>query len=311
MKTMATPHNLIQLSRLAPIDPDDENLIFSMFKEEYARQIQTWALTNRNSRRKLLFSLLRGEHYVKAPATARPVSLASSRRVPDLVFESSRCRIDVNQSFTGRPNCRRVNVKRFCSPGADEVFHRTPLPRLDFSKVNPSLSEFLVKKLLTPPAPDQVLLVADDYVELLQELDGWLDKRAMCYPVDHLFDHPTLSPQSARVSAKRTFEEDHLFCHGYDPTPPSVPRTQGARRKSLIRTGTTTSEDFYGMDYRCGAEAKPVEPFLPASSGTPFARFPVVEPEPAPLSQAILAQSRTNARMCKDYRAVFEGPTCL
>ena len=44
MKTLATPHNIRELERTAPVSDDEQALIVTAFKPEYYRQIMTWTL---------------------------------------------------------------------------------------------------------------------------------------------------------------------------------------------------------------------------------------------------------------------------
>jgi hypothetical protein len=63
----------------------------------------------------------------------------------------------------------------------------------------PSLAEFIVKKLFTPFAAHQILPVAIDYLDILQDVLGWLEKTPMSYPIDKFIDHPALSPRRTEV----------------------------------------------------------------------------------------------------------------
>jgi hypothetical protein len=65
-----------------------------------------------------------------------------------------------------------------------------------------------VKKFLTPEAAEKVLPVARDYVDILQDLQHWVDKKQTNYPVDTCAVHPTLDPHSARVMVKKKFEDN-------------------------------------------------------------------------------------------------------
>jgi hypothetical protein len=313
MKTLALPLNLRDLSRLRPVGDEKDALIAAMFKEEYRAQLQTWALTTAESRRKLLYGLLSCEPRAKLPATARAAApgFDATRHDEALVSRTATARIDFNHSFTGVPSQRRLNVRRFASPGTDAVFHRTPLPPLTAARPLSSLAEFIVKKLMTPLAAESVLPVADDYLDILQDLLGWVEKKQMHYPVDRMWHHPTLSPNTARVVNQRRFEEDHNWRPQFDPRPPALPRTQGARRKYQIKTGTSTYEDFLGMDARCGAEPSRSSPIVPMTVARPFGLFPAVEQDPYPVSEAISRQFGHNMDFGRANKAIFEAETCL
>jgi hypothetical protein len=181
MKSIARPYALRELARFHPVSSDNETLISTMFKEEYRPQIQIWTLTNAKSRRKLLFGLLKCQPRAKCPNTSRSLSVDfdRTRYRPDLVDLIPTDRIDFSHAFLGVSSQRWLNLRRFASPGTDEVFHRVPLPKLNLSSRSlhqPSLAEFIVKKLLRPLPANQVLPVADDYLDVLQDLLGWLDK---------------------------------------------------------------------------------------------------------------------------------------
>jgi hypothetical protein len=313
MKTLARPLNLRELSRLRPVSDEKEALITAMFKEEYRTQIQTWALTNADSRRKLLYGLLNCEPRAKIPATARVAAahVDITRHQQELVALTSRTRVDINHSFTGVPRCRRPDHRLFASPGTDEVVHRTPLPPLTSPYGKTSLAKFIIKRVLTPIAANQVFSVADEYLDILQDLLGWLDKKQMNYPIERMWHDPTLSPHRTRVLNKNRFEEDHHWRSQYDPKPPALPRTQGARRKYQIRTGTSTYEDFLGMDSRCGAEPSLSSPIVPMSVGRPFGQFPIVPQEPYPVSDLVRKQFGHNMDLGRGNKAIFEGETCL
>jgi hypothetical protein len=149
-----------------------------MIKEEYRRQIHTWALTNANSRRKLLVGLLKCQPRADGPATARAATgdFDATRHCPELVQRTVTARIDFNQTFMAITFCRRPNLRRFASPGCDDVFHCQPLPALpplDLSTRSPhrsTLADFHVKKFMTVAAADQVLPVARHYLDILQDV---------------------------------------------------------------------------------------------------------------------------------------------
>jgi hypothetical protein len=92
------------------------------------------------------------------------------------------------------------------------------------------------------------LPVAIDYLDILQDVLGWLEKTSMSYPSGH-----HLSPRRTRVVNRKRFEEDHHWGAGFEPKPPSLTRNQSARRKYEIRCGNSSYEEFHGMDARCGA----------------------------------------------------------
>jgi hypothetical protein len=142
----------------------------------------------------------------------------------------------------------------FESPGTDEVFHRVPVPILDLSLHQPSLAELIVKKFVTPFAANQILPVAIDSLDILQDVLGWVEKTSMSYPIAKGINHPTLSPRRTRVVKRKRFEEDHHWGAGFEPKPPSLTRNQSARRKYDIRCGNSSYEEFHGMDARSGAE---------------------------------------------------------
>jgi hypothetical protein len=133
----------------------------------------------------------------------------------------------------------------------------------------------------------------------------------MNYPVDRCVDSPTLNPHSARVVNKNRFEEDHHWRPQYDPKPPALPRSQGAKRKYEIRCGNSTYEDFYGMDARCGAEPSLSAPIVPMSASRPFGLFPEVSAQPYPVCELISRQFGHNMDEGRTFKAVFEGPTVL
>jgi hypothetical protein len=197
------------------------------------------------------------------------------------------------------------------------VFHRQPLPPLpplDLSTRSlrqPTLAEFLVKKFLTPEAAEKVLPVARDYVDILQDLQNWIDKRQMNYPVDTCAVHPTLNPRSARVMVKKKFEEDHFWHPSHDPTPPSVPRTMGARRSYEVKCGRSTYQDFFDPDARCGAEPILSAPIVPSAPRRPFGTFPLVTRDPYPVSEVVTRQFGHNNELGRANKEIFEAETCL
>lgn len=313
---MATPHNITELERLYPVTDEERSLIDTMFKECYTNQIYTWAVMNKkSSKRGRLFAFLRGE---SGPTTPRNVDLsASTTRQRELVFQRSNCQIDFNQSFQGKAINKQVNKQRFSSPGVDDVFHKNqPVPSLNLSSIDrgttSSLPKYIIKKLMSPEGIEKCLPRAEEYPATLQELAIWCEKKDQTYPVDKLFNDKYLSPRTARESTKAKMGEDHFFPPGYDPTPSLTPRTMGATRKFVVKTGETTYTDFYGMDYRCGGEAKPSVYLRPVEHKRSFASFPSVnEPIKRASLDVITNQSKINLELGKFNKKIFESETCL
>ena len=309
MKTLATPHNIRELERSAPVSDDEQALIVTAFKLEYYRQIMTWTLTNKNSARRTLFALLNGE-------SAGELNHATeTRRSAELILRSTSSQIDFNRAFFGRPDTRRINVKRFESKGCDEVFNRQPLPPLNQTQSGKSatLAEFLVRQLMRPEFVDQVIGVADGYVNLLRELQEWLERRQGHYPVDLIASHPRLSPNAGRELTAKTQSQDHLYPSGYHPKQVSkVPRLRELAKKYELKTGTTTYNDMYGPGYNDGAKAVISAMLKPLELSKPFALLPETHvDETNEISDELRRQSITNTQAGKANRAIFESATCL
>jgi hypothetical protein len=305
------PRNITEVERLVPLGEEHLSLINTMFKPEFTHQIGTWALMNTSSKRKILWAFLKAESRRNFTATDTR-NFDVSNHLPTLVLEAGTYRLDLNTAFTGHPSSRKLNRRRSASPGTDEVFHRQPVPTLDLSKCQESLARHLSRRFLTPLGVNKVEPIVDEYGDLLEEIALVLEKTQNLYPLDGLWNHPTLSPNSAREVVAARALEDHLFRPQYDPKPPSTPRTMGAKMKYAVKTGTSTHRYYYGMDYRCGAEPSVSPPVYPLSVHTPWAVFPSeTAPIVYPVSEHIRRQAFTNARMAKEFKAIFEGETCL
>jgi hypothetical protein len=310
------PRNIRELERLVPIGDENAELINSMIKEEYTHQVTTWALANYNSKRKVLWAFLNAEPRRNFTQT-NTEGFSTASHLPSLVIESGTCRMNLNTCFSGQPSSRKINTERFASVGTDDVFHKTPpsVPALNLTPTKRSEESFarhIARRFLTPLGLSKVEPIVDEYTDLLEEMSLMLEKTQNTYPYDHLYTHPTMSPQSARVVTKAKDEEDHLNRPSYDPKPPSTPRTQGARVKYVVKTGDSTHRYYYGMDYRCGAEPSISRPMKPLEISQCFASFPAeTHPLVYPVSDVIRQQAFTNTRMGKDNKAIFEAETCL
>jgi hypothetical protein len=308
------PRNIRELERLVPLGDDNTALINTLIKEEYTHQVATWALTNRNSRRRVLWAFLRAEPRRKFTQT-NTENFDISSHLPGLLIESGNIRMNLNTCFTGHISTRRLNRDKFASPGTDDTFHsKVGIPSLNLGAIKreESYAHHMARRFMTPLGVNKVEPIVDEYLDLLEEIGLLVEKTQNWYPVDHLYKHPILSPQSARVVTKAKDNEDHLNRPGYDPTPPTTPRTQGARMKYVVKTGQSTSRYYYGMDYRCGAEPSVSPPVKPIERSTPFALFPgETHPVVYPVSDVIRQQVITTRRMGKANKAIFEAETCL
>lgn len=267
----ATARAVQELEQNAPLSIDEQNTIVWAFKSEYVPQIKCWALVGDGKRRRRLMSFLKGQ---EGKSQFRPGTSMSMKR-PDLVMSMAGCRIDLNQSFAGRPQSRRINRERFASKGVGLVMSEEPPPLRTRStkQEETSLAKFTLRKLMKPEAAAKLLSCADSYNALLQQLIQWVErKNTSAFPIDGLREHPTLSPVQERGMNSRTNRADHLIRQQGPPLPYRCV-SRCVEKTRPWKTPKTAYSDFFEDDGRLSDSWIP-NPFPPLESSQPFCRFP-------------------------------------
>lgn len=312
---LATAKAVYSLEQDRPLSATEQQLLSSTFKSQYLPQIQCWALVSDAKRKRKLFDFLAHKSSSKP---SRPTTSLASRSSSDFVLNTASCQINLNTSFSGRPCTRKINRNRFASTGVGQIFQEEPVVRkreVAAPEKNPnSLAKFIVRKLMNSESIDKFLSVADDNIELLQELSRWVEKKNTShFPVDNLKNHPTLSPIKERKMNHQCNGEDHLIRQQGPPLPHRVP-SQSMSYKSKWTTPKTAYTDFF-YDNNSRERMYISVPCPPIEQSQPFCKFPhegtKVKTRAVPTNLVFVMQAKEDTIAGRNYKRIFESQTVL
>lgn len=301
----------------APLPAEEDQQITRHFKACYVQQVRCWVLCQKkNGKKKLLFDFLQGKSCNKT-RTRSSSSMNHSPAPSELILHSGNCTINLNSAFNARPTTRQINRNRFSSPGTNLVFNETPPEPIIKSRTRSSLSssncsrlsQFLVDKLLQPSSASQHLNLADEYMELLQELSMWVEKKANNFPVDPIRDHPHLSPVAISKMNASKDREDHLERQ-------SMLSIEKMKARNIVtqhkwRTPPSQYSNFFDDEEHQRTPSR-LNPFPPFEKSRPFCQFPdAIKKESTPVDDAFNNQAKTNTMIGHGYKNIFQSATCL
>jgi hypothetical protein len=313
-----------EMERTRPLNPADEELVRSCFKEVYHLPIHDWLMIQTDKRRHLLYELLRGNRARKPAKAVDTRGITghnwTSQRRPDLVALTPKTRIDFNRSIFGpapfRPDPRAIAPTLVATEG---VFgHADPwTPRAQTGSA--SLPDYFVRHFFKPGVAEKLLPLSDEYFPLIDELIKWTEKKTMGFPIDPLIGHGSITPKAEGALTKQKLEEDHFYPPGHR----FVKKTKLARdldKKTLRAQARKLTASRY-QDVFCDEIHEdyirngppPVTPnFRQVGNGTPWGLFPELHDPPKEVDMPLYRQqSRDNRVMGKANKAIFEAKTCL
>jgi hypothetical protein len=169
-----------------------------------------------------------------------------------------------------------------------------------------------VRRPFHPSAAGRFLATADCSLDLLQDLNQWVDrKNTKEFPVDGLIAHPTLSPYRAQTTNQARNHEDHLARPSIPPLPHDV--VSGPNRPHLQwKTPGTAYTSFFDDEerFRRSYVSPPMPPFEQAQ---PFCRFPPGNAaKPIPNEDPVFVkQAKEDTKFGHNYKRIFESKTIL
>ena len=320
-------HFMNEQEKRHPVREEDEELIRACFKEEYHKPMRDWMLIQSDKKRARLVSLLRGQPSTKI-LPQRPTDTAKMLSFryqvePDLISRSSTSVIDLNRSFYGNAPRRFLNSKRFAPTAiSTEGIFGFPTPYTTTRSVTaggPKYSEFIIKRLFKPSVAQEISLRSDEYFDLLQVLQKWVDKKTNQYPIEPIRRGDILHPRVELALSKAKNEEDHMYPCGHRPIvkaqlPKGLRSRGGAQAIRNFMTSNYT-DSFCDESHQEWLKETPkvTDTCKPIQNPAPYAMFPTnpFERERAIIDDYILQQSRENLISGKMNRAIFESKTCL
>lgn len=293
----ATTNKLVFFEATNPVTRDEEMLVKNSFRPVYHEAILTWLLSSKNSKRRVLYSLLRGEG---KPVQSRPTTASS-----ELHHASGRYVIDLNHAFNGRPKTRKLNRARFESKniisqgifgGSVHTTNRGQAPR-------DSLAFFICKKYMYPETLVKVQQISDGYLAILEEIQEWIDKKCNMIPGDGSGLPEVIHPNIENTVNRATNIEDHL----------SRPLTSNEIRPSSVKTSSrnwktppTTYANFFD-ESKVPFENPSQPPIVLEKS---FCYFPSHELPPLDLfDPAVTRQAYEDRNIGRTYHNILNAGT--
>ena len=295
-----------------PLDPSDSDLIRSSFKPEYVKPMLTYALISKDSKRRKLYSFLRGENPPSTSTIGRSRIFQPTKRENDLVIQSARGSIDFNRSIFGDPRCKKMDPHKFESRGirGDGIFGFT-------KQLEPSQQEhayldlFIAKKLMTPQAVARIEDTVEDQHQILNEILQWCEKRANYNPINPIPTDSPFYPTNEMLITKAKMEEDHMYSTNHTFYKPHA-QARSLRATPKFKTNYVTCYMDSFCDEIHNNLPTSVQPsYKPLGNNKPFAVFPDLGPIEWAKNPVIEQQSRENKSMARLNYQVFNSKTCL
>jgi hypothetical protein len=317
---------MAEMERNRSIRPCDEELIQSTFREQFHIPIHDWLLIQTDTKREKLYGFLKGNHPRKPPRTiTRPRDSSWTwTRTVDLVAETAYSKVDFNRAIYG-PLGWQVDPRSQVptSIARDGIFGHAPPYANRATRTCPTdcetYAQCLVKKLLKRDAAARLRPLADEHLQLLEELTKWAEKKTMSHPTDPIRGHASLDPWREGALSKAKLEEDHICPAGHRP----IRRTKVARdlrertlSGEMRRLTRSQYQDVFCDDIHREYLVEGCPPLTPSIRPTanpfPFGVFPEVKDVARGLTSAsLIRQAVDNRNEGRINERILHGPTCL
>lgn len=281
------------------LTPAERAAITNSFSKLYSKQVLVWAAQQKNKKRNLLQQML------SMNGSPSRKSLPVAVNPSDLVLKTLTSCINFNYSFRDRPCSKRTNREKFSSHGIrDEGIFGFVEPIESKPTVKQSYASFIAKKLLTPEAAEKVCPIADDYFDILKEIQDVVERKSNFTAVSLYSEPDSIKSTTAYADNRIKYREDHVGKTG------TYCKSQAAEPEKLYHPPTTSYSDFFNKEKQITS----TRPFRPQELSVPFSRFSTSSMgsrscETFTISEEPVINENQNAS--KRFRSIFESKTVL